>query len=1038
MTLASRVGAVGMLVLSLLVFGTESLHAQFLPRDSLLKELAVRRAASAVRDSDYVRLLFLVARSYRPNTVQMRPFVDEARQLVEILHSPRLRALLHLNIGNILRLERRFTEARDTLNLAFQGFSEQRDSSNMSSTAGLIAVLYQQRDMFSMALQYYMQEMEIADKCGDDKNSFLARVNLSEISIAMQQPEKALYFVRQAKPILARIGSDAFRVEWAKSMAAAYRMTQKPDSALLVAQEGVKGSWKLNDTLLVVNLLAQEVRSLRAMQRFDEALVRLDSLVSLDVGLSAEGVLRPTMCALAAEVMSAAALDSVFLSKTSAVRKTHLLEQALSFAKRGVSHPKASKKDMLDLYVVLAKVYNAQGRTNEAFLAQSSLLTLRDSVFTASLHASIADMQERYALAQKEAEIALLQAQERRATMLNLLLTTLTLCGLFVAGVSYHRYRSQERSERALQEANERLQGLYKEALAYKTRIEDQNMVLMAHERKLLESLQHKQFLSIVAGSTSQMVIITDAEGRVQFVNEQFEQRTGYTASEMIGIKPGKVLQGKNTNPETTREIAQALRERRAFEGEIVNYTKEGREYWVHLSITPVFNDNGECEHFLAMQYDVTDQLRKQAEERIQAELTLQSMMASTREIVMLVGADFQMMQFNKTAYKAMREMMPEIEPAIGMDMRRYSPVPLEEVEKDFEEVMKGKSVAFDLDMPNPSNPTETLTFEVNYNPVRNLQGEIIAVSFVARNITKRRQAQAQIEQMNLWLEKRVQERTKEIEMRALQLSATNNKLATAYADLEMAQLELWSKNQELENVNVQLQEANYEKSEILGIVAHDLKSPLSGIQGLAEVLRAGIDTEYAQQAAIEIYNASERMFRLITNLLDVNAIETGKMPINLGPLDVGFIIETIVENYTLRALAKVITINVVLPTSRVYALADEFALPQVVENLVSNAVKYSPFEKQVWVRVKETINTQKQAVVRVEVQDQGPGISSGDMQKLFSKFSRLSAQPTGGEHSTGLGLNIAKKIVEAMKGKIWCESVLGEGATFIVELPKA
>ncbi len=73
---------------------------------------------------------------------------------------------------------------------------------------------------------------------------------------------------------------------------------------------------------------------------------------------------------------------------------------------------------------------------------------------------------------------------------------------------------------------------------------------------------------------------------------------------------------------------------------------------------------------------------------------------------------------------------------------------------------------------------------------------------------------------------------------------------------------------------------------------------------------------------------------------------------------------------------------------------------------------------------------------IRIEVQDEGPGISADDMKKLFGKFARLSARPTGGEHSTGLGLSIVKKMVEAMNGKVWCESEVGKGATFIVDLP--
>ncbi|MFY7998474.1 MAG: sensor histidine kinase [Candidatus Kapaibacteriota bacterium] len=128
---------------------------------------------------------------------------------------------------------------------------------------------------------------------------------------------------------------------------------------------------------------------------------------------------------------------------------------------------------------------------------------------------------------------------------------------------------------------------------------------------------------------------------------------------------------------------------------------------------------------------------------------------------------------------------------------------------------------------------------------------------------------------------------------------------------------------------------------------------------------------------------------------------------------------------------------------------------------MLSNAIKYSPHGKNVFVQVRShwslgighsandgdsnnasmtnspiTNDQSTNAFLRIEVRDEGPGLSPDDMTKLFGKFARLSARPTGGEHSTGLGLSIVKKMVEAMNGKVWCESEQGKGATFIVELP--
>jgi signal transduction histidine kinase len=104
-----------------------------------------------------------------------------------------------------------------------------------------------------------------------------------------------------------------------------------------------------------------------------------------------------------------------------------------------------------------------------------------------------------------------------------------------------------------------------------------------------------------------------------------------------------------------------------------------------------------------------------------------------------------------------------------------------------------------------------------------------------------------------------------------------------------------------------------------------------------------------------------------------------------------------------------------------------------VLDNLISNAIKYSTFGKKVYIRLLQT-----QQSVRCEIQDEGPGLSKKDHQKLFGKFARLSARPTGGEHSTGLGLFIVKKLVTAMDGQVWCESELGKGATFVIEFVRA
>jgi len=231
-----------------------------------------------------------------------------------------------------------------------------------------------------------------------------------------------------------------------------------------------------------------------------------------------------------------------------------------------------------------------------------------------------------------------------------------------------------------------------------------------------------------------------------------------------------------------------------------------------------------------------------------------------------------------------------------------------------------------------------------------------------------------------------------------------------------------------------ELSRLNEEKNEFMGIVAHDLRSPLASIQGFAELLAddAPMEPEEAQDSAHRILDTAKRMAEMVQDLLDANRIERGEMRMTPEPCDMGALTRSVVQAYEARASTKHQSLHLEADDAPIEALADRNTLVQVLENLVSNALKYSPPGKSVFVRLKKVVEA-----VRFEVQDEGPGLSAEDQKKLFGKFARLSAKPTGGEHATGLGLSIVKRMVEAMGGQVFCESEFGKGATFIVELPR-
>ncbi|MDX1953170.1 MAG: hybrid sensor histidine kinase/response regulator [Verrucomicrobiota bacterium] len=229
------------------------------------------------------------------------------------------------------------------------------------------------------------------------------------------------------------------------------------------------------------------------------------------------------------------------------------------------------------------------------------------------------------------------------------------------------------------------------------------------------------------------------------------------------------------------------------------------------------------------------------------------------------------------------------------------------------------------------------------------------------------------------------------------------------------------------------LRELNYEKNEFLGIAAHDLRSPLSNIVSLAEMIETEPDMPREQTLEfVEIIKeAAHHMMALVENLLDVNTIDRGQMNIELGPFDVAPIIESVARNYEANAKVKQQMIKLEIAVRPAIAYTDFRVTTQVIDNLLSNAIKYSPKAKTILVRVLPAGDS-----LRLIVEDQGPGLSEADQKKLFGKFARLTPKPTGGEASTGLGLSIVKKMVEAVKAKVWCESELGKGTRFIVDFP--
>ncbi len=223
-------------------------------------------------------------------------------------------------------------------------------------------------------------------------------------------------------------------------------------------------------------------------------------------------------------------------------------------------------------------------------------------------------------------------------------------------------------------------------------------------------------------------------------------------------------------------------------------------------------------------------------------------------------------------------------------------------------------------------------------------------------------------------------------------------------------------------------------KSKFIGIVAHDLRNPLISIRGFSELLLKDAEQLEAEQKEFLaiIHSTSRNMLAMINDLLDISRIETGNMQITLETGSLLPLIEEKIQMIKLQIAKKHITLHQDFsPVSHV--AFDSQRLGQAVDNLISNAVKFSPSGANVFLSLRQDGD-----LVKFSVTDEGPGIPREEQHLLFSEFHRLSIRPTGGEASTGLGLAIAKRIMEAHGGMVEFDSQEGAGSTFSLILPAA
>lgn len=235
----------------------------------------------------------------------------------------------------------------------------------------------------------------------------------------------------------------------------------------------------------------------------------------------------------------------------------------------------------------------------------------------------------------------------------------------------------------------------------------------------------------------------------------------------------------------------------------------------------------------------------------------------------------------------------------------------------------------------------------------------------------------------------------------------------------------------ELEQAHERLVQISEQKSEMLRTVTHDLRNPLTGLTLGIEVLRLDRAGEIRQNLD-QMHATAQQMMRLINDLVDANVLESGRRNFRWTRVDTVAVFRESAAGLRETAARKGIRLNLTAQEAVMSIQSDLTALRQVADNLISNAVKFSPRDTPVEVNVRWT-----GLGVRVQVRDHGPGISPEMRAQVFTQYGQGNAKPTGGEKSTGLGLWIVQRMVAALRGRVWSETAEGGGTVFLVELPR-
>ena len=485
--------------------------------------------------------------------------------------------------------------------------------------------------------------------------------------------------------------------------------------------------------------------------------------------------------------------------------------------------------------------------------------------------------------------------------------------------------------------------------------------------------------LAMVASRTSNAVIITDDQSRIEWVNEGFVRMTGYTFAEAEGRTLSSFLQGPLSDPDIVKMIREGIKSGEGFQTELINYHKDGHAFHLEIEVQPLRRDDGSITGFMAIESDISE--RKEAAQRLKADEQRLSLL--THEVPGVIF-QFEVPAQGKSAFTFLSDAYRDL---FGRDpetvMHRPTALFMAVHENDRLKMYQSLKDAVETSSP--------------WMAIYRIRRPDNSVRWIDARATTSQDANGN----QFWF------------------GVLNNITETQEAKFVA------------EEAQAKAEHANLAKSQFLAIMSHEIRTPMNGVIGMTSLLLDTDLNDEQREFADIVRSSGEVLLTLINEILDFSKIESGKLELELSEFNIRDCAEGALDLFAHTAAQKGVDL--------LYEIEDDVAteikgdvtrLRQIIVNLIGNALKFTE-KGEIELNLSTGRNESNLKELVISVRDTGIGISEEGIGKLFQSFSQVDTSTTRRYGGTGLGLAISKLLTELMGGRMWVESEEGVGSTF-------